>query len=192
MYFANNFLKFLPEPTLLEVVPPKRRGRPRIKKTIRLSLSSQVEEILKGPSYPLELVTTKVGGMQAAFEHNCYEYHFNRNGYKFWKCVHHKTGCQSKIVSKDGLVYPFEREHNHETQNIELIPTTNIVNPKVSQEPIKNVVLNVGGQSNTDGAKATHSTSKSDFKSKLNERFAALSQKLPLQKSEKLISKKNT
>lgn len=171
-------------------MPKNRRGRPRVKKTVQLPLSSQVDKIRDGPSYPLELITTKVGGMQAAFEHNCYESHFNRNGYKFWKCRHHKTGCQSKIVSKDGLVYPLEREHNHERENIELIPTTDIVKPnhsKISHDSSKVVVDNVvvlnPSQSDSGGSKIMPIASGSVFKSKLNERFAAISQKLPIQKT---------
>lgn len=41
-----------------------------------------IEEILKQPSHPLELVTTKVGGMKAAFEDFCYEFHYHRSGNK--------------------------------------------------------------------------------------------------------------
>lgn len=132
--------------------------------------------------------------MQAAFEKNCFESHFNRNGYKFWKCVNHKTGCQAKIVSKDGLVYPLEREHNHERENIELIPTTDIVQSNQSKTPhdgnkivVENVVVLNPSQSTSGGAKAVNAENRFDFKHKLNERFAAISQKLPIQN----IQKKN-
>lgn len=77
-------------------------------------LSSDVEKIVDGPSYPLELLTTKFGSMKLALLGHCYEFHFNRKGFKFWKCLNHTKGCEARAVSRDNSVYPIDLSHNHD------------------------------------------------------------------------------
>lgn len=77
-------------------------------------MSFGVEKLLDGPSYPLELMTTKFGGMKLALLGYCFEFHFNRKGFKFWKCLNHGKGCEARAVSKDVLVYPLNLNHNHD------------------------------------------------------------------------------
>lgn len=113
----------------------KRRGRPRVSTVKKDSQRVDMDKILRGPSYPLELVTTKVGGMKAAFQNNCYEFHFNRNGNKFWRCLSHTSGCQSKIVSKGNTMYPVNVEHNHENQPFVFVETSDLIATKHSSTP---------------------------------------------------------
>lgn len=136
--------------------------------------------------------------MQAAFQNNCYEFHYNRNGYKFWKCVHHRTGCQAKIVSKDGAMYPLDLIHNHEVDDIELVPTKDIrhttdqtmpslssttVVPAEKQIKIEsNIILKSG----SDAPKPViYEVGGLELKNKLKERFEAISKKLSITKQEK-------
>lgn len=132
-------------------------------------LSIEINDLLKGPSYPLELVTTKIGGMKAAFEENVFEFHFNRNGIKFWKCILHGKGCLARIVSKENTVYPLNRKHNHEKEPMVFVSTSKIVEEKSSETPADKIQAAeppkeaVGGQ---------------ELKMRLKQRFAALGRKL--------------
>ena len=163
-----------------------RRGRPRLYKKVAKPISSNVEELLKGPSYPLELVTTKFGGMKLALHDNCYEFHFNRNGFKFWKCSEHTSGCEARVVSKDKMVFPMETKHNHEKKPRVLISTTAFVQsrsanigalvvatcvapaPEVKTTEKKVVCLN------QQLATAAKVKSEPALKDKLKQRFAAI------------------
>lgn len=51
--------------------------------------------------------------MKLALHGHCYEFHFNRKGFKFWKCLSHLKGCQARVVSKENAVYPLELKHTH-------------------------------------------------------------------------------
>lgn len=129
-------------------------------------LLSDVDKILAGQSYPLELVTTKLGGMKAAFQQNIYEFHFNRNGVKFWRCGHHKQGCPAKIVSKETLVWPYSLNHNHEIEPVVFVPTQDIVEEKsAAPESVPPATEN-----SVPGGTI-------DLKLRLKERFAALGRK---------------
>lgn len=113
----------------------KRRGRPRSNLPKKDTKSYNIEDILKGTSYPLELVTTKVGGMKAAFRDYCFEFHFNRNGNKFWRCLSHANGCPAKIMSKGSLLYVIELNHNHESDPIVFVNTVELVSTKTIPGP---------------------------------------------------------
>lgn len=65
--------------------------------------------------------------MKAAFQNHFFEFHFNRNGNKFWRCLSHSTGCQAKVMSKGNLLYIVNVEHNHEPEAIRLINTSEMV-----------------------------------------------------------------
>lgn len=149
-------------------VGKRRRGRPPslVKKGPK-PLLSDVERLLTGKPYSLELVTTKLGGMKAAFQQHIFEFHFNRNGIKFWRCGHHKTGCQARIVSKERSMWPYNIKHNHEIEPVIFVPTQDIVEEK----------------SGTTDAVSTSKdddtpTASADLKLRLKERFAAIGQKL--------------
>lgn len=131
-------------------------------------LLSDVDKILAGKSYPLELVTTKLGGMKAAFQQNIFESHFNRNGVKFWRCGHHRNGCPAKIVSKDSLVWPYNLKHNHDIEPIVFVPTQHIIeeNPTAVTDALS-ADNSVGGSGGSV-----------DLKLRLKERFAAIGRKL--------------
>lgn len=90
---------------------------------------------MNGPSYPLELVTTKIGGMKAAFQDYCFEFHFNRNGHKFWRCLSHSSGCPAKIMSKGSLMYAIDLNHNHESDPIVFVNTVELVSTKTVPVP---------------------------------------------------------
>lgn len=107
-----------------------RRGRPRAVKKETKAYS--IEEILSGQSYPLELVTTKIGGMKAAFQNHCFEFHFNRHGNKFWRCLLHTNGCTAKIMSKNNLVYSVNSEHNHQSESVLFVNTSEFIAGKTS------------------------------------------------------------
>lgn len=92
---------------------------------------------MKGPSYPLELVTTKVGGMKAAFKNYRFEFHFNRSGNKFWRCLSHANGCTAKIMSKGSIVFEINAEHNHEIDPIIFVNTAALVPSKSVLMPMK-------------------------------------------------------
>lgn len=113
----------------------KRRGRPRSNLPKKDTKSYSIEDILKGPSYPLELVTTKVGGMKAAFQDYCFEFHFNRNGNKFWRCLSHANGCPAKIMSKGSLVYGIDLNHNHQSDPVVFVNTVELVSTKTVSGP---------------------------------------------------------
>lgn len=113
----------------------KRRGRPRSNQPKKETKSYSIEDILKGPSYPLELVTTKVGGMKAAFQDYCFEFHFNRNGNKFWRCLSHAGGCPAKIMSKGSLVYGIDLNHNHRSDAVVFVNTVELVSNKTVAGP---------------------------------------------------------
>lgn len=155
----------------------RRRGRPRSNVTKKESKVQSIEEILKGPSYPLELVTTKVGGMKAAFQDYCFEFHFNRNGNKFWRCLSHANGCLAKIMSKGSLVYAIQLKHNHQSDPVVFVDTTELVSTKIA-----------AGSSTVEpetiAATIKQPTVKDpgvDFKEKLKQRFAVLGRKLQKQ-----------
>lgn len=152
---------------LFSVGKKRGRGRPpsQIKKLPK-PLLSDVEEILNGESYPLELVTTKLGGMKAAFQNYIFEFHFNRNGVKFWKCSHHKNGCTAKIISKDNSMWPYNMEHNHEIEPVLFVATTDIIEEKSSATEAATPHTDKTVQCGTD------------LKLRLKERFAALGRKL--------------
>lgn len=129
---------------------------------------------MKGTSYPLELVTTKVGGMKAAFKDYCYEFHFNRSGNKFWRCLSHANGCMAKIMSKGSLMYAVNENHNHETDPIEFVNTTELVTTKsvhgASQNETETIAATI--------KQPTESKLAVDLKEKLKQRFAVLGKKL--------------
>lgn len=97
-------------------------------------LSSDVEKIVDGPSYPLELLTTKFGSMKLALLGHCFEFHFNRKGFKFWKCLNHTKGCEARAVSRNNLVYPLDLNHNHDEDPYvkDALPLTNFSKPNVA------------------------------------------------------------
>lgn len=135
-----------------------RRGRPRTGKK-KPPKPYNSDEILLGPCYPLELVTTKVGGMKAAYDNYCYEFHFNRLGNKFWRCIAHPSGCGAKIMSRDNLMYVINAQHNHDNDSIVFVSTSKLV---------------AGGQPTTAPPETNIVSMATDLKSKLKQRFAAL------------------
>lgn len=147
----------------------KRRGRPRLSVGPKMRMAAvDIDAVMKGPSYPLELVTTKVGGMKAAFQKHIFEFHFNRNGVKFWKCTNHTIGCPARIISKENLVYPCVLEHNHQEEEVLFISTSEIVEekPAVVQKEESSMSINdtpLTGQ---------------ELKMRMKERFAAIGRKL--------------
>lgn len=152
----------------------KRRGRPRSNFPKKDTKSYSVEEILKGPSYPLELVTTKVGGMKAAFQDYCFEFHFNRNGNKFWRCLQHANGCTAKIMSKGSSVYAIDLKHNHDTDAVVFVNTTELVSSKTQAGPSNT-------EHDTIAATIKQPTGvnlSADLKEKMKQRFAMLNRKL--------------
>lgn len=156
---------------------PKRRGRPRSNPSKKDGKAYSIDEILKGPSHPLELVTTKVGGMKAAFQDYCFEFHFNRNGNKFWRCLSHTNGCTAKIMSKGSLVYAINLKHNHQSDPIVFVDTTELVSSKT-----------IPGSSNAEPDTIAASikqpsiqTSSVDLKEKMKQRFAVLGRKMQKQ-----------
>lgn len=104
------------------------RGRPRIAQK-KENKTYDIDEILNGEPHQLELVTTKIGGMKAAFQNHFFEFHFTKNGNKFWKCVFSKgkSPCSAKIMSKGNLLYIVNAEHNHEPEGIRLVNTAEMV-----------------------------------------------------------------
>lgn len=132
---------------------------------------------MKGPSFPLELVTTKVGGMKAAFQDYCFEFHFNRHGNKFWRCVSHTNGCSAKIMSKASLVYAINSEHNHQSEPIVFVDTTELVPTKIAPGPS-------AVEPDTIAATIKQPTILNpsvDLKEKLKQRFAVLGRKMQKQ-----------
>lgn len=140
--FANSqvilfrFILILPQNSLLSGgVSTIRRGRPRTA-TKKTTKSYNVDEILSGPSYPLELVTTKLGGMKAAFKDYCFESHFNRLGNKFWRCTAHKDGCGAKIMSQGNVVYAVDVQHNH-VNNTRFVSTSDLISSGTIMAPVQ-------------------------------------------------------
>lgn len=127
-----------------------------------------MDEILNGPAYPLELVTTKVGGMKAAFQNYCYESHYNRLGNKFWRCINHMNGCSAKIMSQGNLVYAVNVEHNHENDAFVFVSTAEIISGGQAS-----IAMPVTGASTSDSILAVAT----DLTSKLKERFSSIQQK---------------
>lgn len=152
---------------------PKRRGRPRSSLPKKEPMSYNIDEILKGQSYPLELVTTKVGGMKAAFQDYCFEFHFNRTGNKFWRCLSHPNGCRAKIMSKGSLVYAIDLKHNHPSDPVVFVNTSELVataapvkiEPEIIAATIKQPATGQIGLN-------------PNLKEKMKQRFAILNQKL--------------
>lgn len=153
---------------------PKRRGRPRSSLPKKDVKPYSIEAILKGPSTPLNLVTTKIGGMKAAFQDYCFEFHFNRNGNKFWRCLSHVNGCTAKIMSKGSSVYAVDLNHNHESDPVIFISTTELVSSKTTSGPSH-------AESDTIAATIKQPTilnSNVNLKEKMKQRFALLGRKL--------------
>lgn len=151
------------------------RGRPRAVVKKNPERSTNMEEVFSGPSYPLELVTTKVGGMKAAFQNHCFEFHFNRDGNKFWRCISHKSGCPSKIVSKGSIVYPICINHNHSNESFVFVETTEIVAKRSAPTTADSTEANIE-PTKTQEKQPTKPTETlaHNLKEKLKERFAAL------------------
>lgn len=77
----------------------------------------QIEKILSGPSIPIKLIPTKVGGMRVEYKNNHYTYYFTKSSITFWRCIEfedHK--CTARVVSKDKKVYEFDGKHNHSSK----------------------------------------------------------------------------
>lgn len=144
----------------------KTRGRPRTAQK-KETKTYDIDAILNGKPHQLELVTTKIGGMKATFQNHFFEFHFNRNGNKFWRCVSHSNGCHAKIMSKGNLLYIVNVEHNHETEGIRLVNTAEMVG---SEEPMRKT-----GVPNTT---VTVIPVGEELKQKLKDRFTALGRKL--------------
>lgn len=126
---------------------------------------------MKGPSYPLELVTTKVGGMKAAFKDYRFEFHFNRSGNKFWRCLSHASGCNAKIMSKGSLVFEINAEHNHESDPIVFVNTAALVPAKpvlIQVEPTETIAATV---------KQPAVGFNAELREKMKQRLASLSKK---------------
>lgn len=164
-------------------------------------LSSDVEKIVDGPSYPLELLTTKFGSMKLALLGHCYEFHFNRKGYKFWKCLNHTKGCEARAVSRDNSVYPMDSNHNHDQDATlrDAAPFTMVskrnkptvsVPQIVSIESAASVPLKVGPPVTLRPASAVVSTGNKatldndQLKNKMKQRLAALGVNLTTVKKE--------
>lgn len=148
------------------VIVKKARGRPRTTHK-KDNKAYDIDEILNGETHQLELVTTKIGGMKAAFQNHFFEFHFNRNGKKFWRCVSHSNGCQAKIMSMGNVLYIVNVEHNHEPEAIRLVNTTEMV----------------GSEESTRKPRASNTTVTvipvaEELKQKLKDRITALGRKL--------------
>lgn len=162
----------------------KRRGRPRSNLPKKDTKSYSIEEILKGPSYPLELVTTKVGGMKAAFKDYCFEFHFNRNGHKFWRCLLHSSGCPAKIMSKGSLMYGIDLNHNHESDPVVFVNTVELVSTKTTPGPshVESEIIAATIKQPTitkqpAAAAAAATVNYTSLREKMKQRFALLNQK---------------
>lgn len=71
-----------------------------------------------GKSWPTKYVTTKFGGMKIHFFNNYYEFHFNKKGVQYYRCLNHGADCTGRIIVKNNMVYVVDFSHNHES-NIE-------------------------------------------------------------------------
>lgn len=144
-----------------------------------IPLQANIEQIYSRPAYPLELVTSKIGAMKAAFENNIYESHFNRNGNKFWRCEHHTSGCKAKIVSKNNMVYPYFLDHNHVIEPVTLVPTRKLVAnpPSISSTKTTEIDDTEIMPTQSKPAEVLSIVSDTDLKERLKKRFAALNRK---------------
>ncbi|XP_031625127.1 modifier of mdg4-like isoform X2 [Contarinia nasturtii] len=159
---------------------PKRRGRPPKNASKKDAKTYSIEEIMKGKSYPLELVTTKVGGMKAAFQDYCFDFHFNRSGNKFWRCLSHVNGCPAKIMSKGSLVYAINLEHTHSSDPIIFVNTTDLVSNKTVSvpshiEPTETIAATIKQPTNLNTEPIILNA---DLKEKLKQRFADIKKKM--------------
>lgn len=132
---------------------------------------------MKGQTYPLELVTTKVGGMKAAFQDYCFEFHFNRSGNKFWRCLSHGNGCLAKIMSKGSFVYAINMKHNHESDAISLVNTTELVATKTISTSVEPEAI-AATIKQPASFKQSPMPNADSLKEKMRQRFAVLGKKL--------------
>lgn len=80
-------------------------------------LAADLPWILEGPSVPIKLIPTRIGGMKVEYKDHHFGHHFSRKGVAFYRCVNfERTKCQAAIVSKDKKIYAYEARHNH-TEN---------------------------------------------------------------------------
>ncbi|XP_059611343.1 modifier of mdg4-like isoform X3 [Phlebotomus argentipes] len=94
---------------------PKRRSKRTNVTAKKSSAKVDVAKILEGPSYPMELVSAKFGGMKVAFEGHHFAFHFSRRPTCNWRCLFfNQTDCAAKIITKDNRVYVLNGEHNHD------------------------------------------------------------------------------
>lgn len=98
--------------------PKRGRGRPRIKPVRTNLIPSNLVDILNGPKYQLKYVQTKFSSMRAQFKMNQYEFHFNKVGIMYWRCINHTTGCSARILSKNNVVNEITIGHNHPNNSI--------------------------------------------------------------------------
>lgn len=88
---------------------------------MRRVTSIDIEQCMKNEPYSLQYVPTKYGGLRINVCNNNYEFHYNRNGIKYWRCLNHSTTkCKSVAISKDCSVFLIESRHNH-TNNAQVI-----------------------------------------------------------------------
>lgn len=139
---------------------------------------SNVDEILASQSYPLELLTTKLGAMKSTYQGNIFEFHFNRNGVKFWRCNHFRDGCKAKIISHAYEMWPLTTTHNHNQDPVEFVPTHELVKggEAVAREPDQPVKAEQDATRTETTTSAT--TTNVDLKLRLKERFAAIGRKI--------------
>lgn len=104
--------------------------------------------------------------MKAAFQDNIYEFHYNRNGNKFWRCGFYWAGCPARIISKNNLMFPYCLNHNHEIEPVTLIPTGQFVANTASTNEVKVQAEKL------DVVKIATAT---DLKARIKERMAAIS-----------------
>lgn len=98
--------------------PPRKRGRPAASKNAQpktQQITANVEQYLQGQSYSINFIQTKFGAMKIDFMNNPFEFHFNKNGIQYWRCLNHqKTNCQAVLISKGKNCYIKNNVHNHE------------------------------------------------------------------------------
>lgn len=126
-YFIEIFILFHPPHTISDDKPKRGRGRPRIKPVRTNLIPPNLNEILSGPQYQLQYVQTKFSSMRAQFKMNQYEFHFNKLGVMYWRCINHTTGCLARILSKSNVVNEITAGHNHPNNSIIDEPDDNVV-----------------------------------------------------------------
>ncbi|SPP88213.1 blast:Modifier of mdg4 [Drosophila guanche] len=107
--------------SILAVIPPRKRGRPRTKvaedATPKLKLLDKLKAatLNEAASEQAVYASTTKGGVKLIFDGHLFKFSFRKADYSVFQCVYREHGeeCKVRVVCDQKRVYPYDGEHAH-------------------------------------------------------------------------------